>query len=238
VPKEDSTETRPRRGDRGLFGMCLLFAGVVWFFSRAGMLHVAADTLLSILLICIGAGLLLTRRSGRRFWPILLGGVVLFVLMGSSASARVHWGSSGQPKFAPTSPSELHKPYELGAGQMRLDLTRMVFANTVQVQAKVGAGQLEVVVPSDIPVTVRYQEGVGGINVEGHALGNGFLSQGTWPASEHQSSSRSIELDLEVGAGHIDVTAGGMAAISPAPTRPPSPKPAPSPELRSSGSAT
>lgn len=238
VSTEDSTETRPRRGDRGLFGLVLLFAGIVWFLSRAGMLHVAADTLLSILLICIGAGLLLTRRSGRRFWPILLGGVVLFTLMGSSASARIQWhGSSGQTVFTPTSPSDLQRPYQLDAGQMRLDLTNMVFANTVQVQAKVGAGQLAVVVPSNVPITVRYEEGVGGINVEGRELGNALFSKGSWSSPQRQSSSRRILLDLEVGAGHIDVITGGSAPVPASPKLPPTPTLPPAPKVPSPGTS-
>lgn len=211
--------------------MVLLFAGLAWFLSRSGMLHLAADTLLSILLIGIGAGLLITRRSGRRFWPILLGGIVLFVLMGSSASARVHWGDGGQSTFTPKAPADLQRPYQLGAGQMRLDLTKMAIQGNVQVQAKVGAGQLEVIVPPNIPLTVRYQEGVGGIEVEGHELGNGFFSDGTWPSADRRTTGRQLVLDLQVGAGHIDVTTGG-------PPTPPSAPKAPSPPGPSQGQPT
>ena len=202
---EDSTETRPRRGDRGLLGMVLLFAGLVWFLSRSGMLHVAADTLLSILLICIGGGLLLTRRSGRRFWPILLGGIVLFVLMGSSASARIHWhGPSGVTHFAPTSADQL-VDYQVGAGDMRLDLTKLGFSGTTPVVAKVGFGDLEVTVPKGVAIEVDYKDGLGNVNIEGQELSHGLGTGDTWRSPGYSTATKRLKLDLEVGAGSIDV---------------------------------
>ena len=216
MSKEDFTETRPRRGDRGLFGMVLLFAGVAWFLSRAGMLHVAADTLLSILLVCIGAGLLLTRRSGRRAWPILLGGILLFVLMGSSASAHVHWGGSGGvTRFVPTSTRQL-ADYQIGEGEMRLDLTRLEFSGTTPVVAKVGFGDLEVTVPKGVAVKIDYKDVLGEVNIEGHEFSHGVGTDATWRSSGYDQASKRLNLDLEVGAGSINVTSGNPTL----PTRP------------------
>ena len=229
MSKEDFTETRPRRGDRGLFGMVLLFAGVAWFLSRAGMLHVAADTLLSILLICIGAGLLLTRRSGRRAWPILLGGILLFVLMGSSASAHVHWGGSSQVTFMPRSISQLHHPYQLGAGDLRLDLTKLDFSGSLPIKAQVGAGELDVIVPRDVQVQVKYQDGIGGVTLDGHDFGHGFVSNGTW-SSGSSGGSRELVLDLQVGAGQINLTRG-IASAPAAPSAPNAPSAPVAPSL-------
>ena len=208
--------------------MVLLFAGVVWFLSRTGTLHVAADTLLSILLICIGAGLLITRRSGRKFWPILLGGVVLFVLMGSSASTRIHWhGPGGEEVFAPTSAAGLPR-YQVPIGNLRLDLTGLDFTDQsttapVPVVAKVGLGDLDVVVPTGVGVQVKYKDGFGDVNIEEQQVSHGTESS-TWRSPGYETARKRLNLDLEVGSGAINVTsAPSRTSFGSVPTVPPRP---------------
>ncbi|MHB1923937.1 MAG: LiaF domain-containing protein [Acidimicrobiales bacterium] len=212
APAEEMYRTRRRRGDRGVFGLVLVFLGAVWLLGRMNLLHLAADTLLAILLMCVGAGLLLTRRSGRHHWPILLGGVVLFVLMGGSAAANSHihvTGSAvGNPSYSPAAPADLHD-YNLGVGNMTIDLGQLDLSSHPTVHATVGAGNLTVVVPAGTKVDVNYTDRIGDVTILGHDVAGGINSDSSWVSGGYASAGKGVMLDLTVYTGDIRVTQSG-----------------------------
>jgi len=212
APAEEIYRTRRRRGDRGVFGLVLVFLGAVWLLGRMNLLHLAADTLLAILLMCLGAGLLLTRRSGRHHWPILLGGIVFFVLMGSSAAANGHihvpGTAVGNPSYEPTALNELHD-YNLGAGNMTINLTQLDLSSHPTVRATVGAGNLDVVVPHGAKMKVNYTDRFGDVSVLGQNVAGGINSDARWISPGYGSGTRALVLDLTVTAGNIDVSQTG-----------------------------
>jgi len=212
APVEEMQRTRRRRGDRGVFGLVLVFLGAVWLLGRMNLLHLAADTLLAILLMCLGAGLLLTRRSGRHHWPIFLGGIVLFVLMGSSAAANGHLHGAGaavgNPSYEPTALNELHD-YNLGAGDMTINLTQLDLSSHPTVHASVGAGNLDVVIPRGAKVEVNYTDRFGDVTILGNDVAGGINSDASWFSRGYRSGARDLALDLTVTAGNIDVTQAG-----------------------------
>jgi predicted membrane protein len=123
---------------------------------------------------------------------------------------------------------------------MRLNLTRLNFTGTKQVVAKVALGDLEVRVPRGVGVEIHYKDALGDVNIEGQNLSHGVASDDTWRSPRYNSASKRLDLDLEVAAGSINVTAsspGAPATVPTAPTLPPYPKLAPSPKLPSSGPA-
>jgi len=203
---DDVERPRARRGDRGVFGLVVVFLGVVWLLGRTNLLHLAADTLLAVLLMCLGAGLLLTRRSGRHKWPILLGAVVLFVLMGNSAAAdgHVHFHGAGNPTYTPRNVSDLH-PYDLGAGNMTIDLTGLSLSADPTVHASVDAGNLRVLLPRGAALELNYTDRLGNVTLDGVDLAGGINSHSTWKSSGYGSASAKVALDLNVYAGNIVV---------------------------------
>ncbi|MHB1445910.1 MAG: LiaF domain-containing protein [Acidimicrobiales bacterium] len=211
-PAGEMQRTRPRRGDRGVFGLVLVLLGAVWLLGRMNLLHLAADTLLALLLMGLGAGLLLTRRSGRHHWPILLGGVVLFVLMGGSAAAngriRGAGAAVGNPSYVPTNLGELHD-YTLGTGDMTINLTKLDLSGRPTVHATVGAGNLDVIVPRGSKVEVNYTDQVGDVTVLGQNVAAGISSQSTWMSQGYSSAGQAVMLDLTVDVGDINVTQTG-----------------------------
>ena len=165
-------------GDRTLLGLALLGAGGVWLVGEMGPFHVAGRTLESVALVCIGAGLIVTRRSGGRVWPILVGGILAISLLGNSATAnfRNRFGSDiGARTIVPTVlPPKAS--YRTALGALTLDLTQASFPAGVRqtVRVDVGLGAMRIIVPPSVELWVGAAETVGEVTVLGHRLGGGF----------------------------------------------------------------
>jgi phage shock protein PspC (stress-responsive transcriptional regulator) len=100
---------------------------------------------------------------------------------------------------APASSGELKAAYELGVGDLSVDLSGIGPVTTeTHVQAKVGMGELEIIVPRDVSVEVDARAKVGEVYVlNRHDDGrNAEVSTG---------SGGLLVIDAKVGAGRIDV---------------------------------
>ena len=109
-----------------------------------------------------------------------------------------------------------------------------------------GAGRLQVTLPRGVPVTLHISLGLGDIQLPGDAPDDVDLSAGdrqrtvTLPAEGLKKGEKprgSLELDLKVGAGQVDVQPYAPATPPTAPTAPSAPSPPsvpPAPTGRSS----
>jgi phage shock protein PspC (stress-responsive transcriptional regulator)/predicted membrane protein len=179
--------------------------------------HPAGNGIL-VLLLAVGALLLWAHardeRTGRRRALRFVGGLLVLLVVAALAfigialaTLDIHLSKGiGDRTYVVTSPDELQRKYELGIGQLELDLSRLrLRAPETSVTAHVGTGELRVVVPPD--VTVRYSVDAkwGQVHafddeIEGHHA----RSSGTSTAS----SSRLLVLKATVGAGQVDVERG------------------------------
>jgi len=197
-----------RTRDRPLFGMLLLGVGAVWLLSQAHVLHLAAETLLSLLLIAIGVSLVLTGRTGGRKLPIILGAVVTVLLLSNPTHVNA-WmpHAAGNSYVQPQTVDDL-RPYREGFGNMTIDLTSLVLpAGTTTVDAEVGFGNLTVRVPDGAAVRVDAGDGAGNVTIEGQRLGGGLVTDQPWTSAGYDRAADRLELKLRVGAGNIDVVA-------------------------------
>jgi hypothetical protein len=215
--------TRRRQGDRGLLGAILLLVGAGWLLGDLHLLHLGAQTLLSVLLIVVGLGVLANPRS-RRKWPLVLGAAITFVLATSTVhvqlpSARGTGMRIERPVFA----SALQPSYHLGMGNLTLDLTAVSLpAGERSLDASIGVGDLVVIVPDGVAISVHAQDGTGAVTVMGTTLGSGVgINQG-WRSSDFDRSSTRLDLNLHVGVGDIVVRSGPPAAPA-APVAPKTP---------------
>ena len=174
----------------------------------------------ALALIVVGAGLLVGARYGRSRGLIVLGLVLLAAVM-ISVPARNYplFDGIGERTWQPSTVAELRDTYDLGMGQLTIDLSQLALepGDDITVESTVGIGQLEIDVPRDATVSVI-------------ATGNGSASvfnrssDGTNYELAHTrdgpEGSPSIELVLSTGLGNIDVQDGGASAASP-PLAPP-----------------
>ena len=159
--------------------------------------------------LIVAAGLVLlwtsTRRHGRGVLIALASVLALLVVTAVAAviaafpAFDVSLGDGvGKHSYALTGVTGTTH-YRLGIGKLRLDLTQLSATRSGTVKAHVGLGELDVVVPRDVPVLVNAHVKAGSIDALGH--------------HDDGTSSRvvvgnpgGLVVDANVGAGHVEVT--------------------------------
>ena len=104
----------------------------------------------------------------------------------------------GDRSYAPATAADVRPAYKLGVGDLNLDLSNVDAATTKAVRAKVGIGDLRIVIPRNAVVTVDAHAKVGDVSVlqhEGHGRN----------ATVRTGHGRGLVLDAQVGAGAIHV---------------------------------
>ena len=131
--------------------------------------------------------------------------VALIVAVVAAVSVAFAWfdvglgDGVGSRVEAPASAAELKPAYELGIGDLKVDLSRIGPVTTeTHVEAKVGVGELEIIVPRDASVEANAHAKAGEVYVlsrqdEGR---NAQVSTGTGGL---------LVIDAKVGAGRIDI---------------------------------
>ena len=228
--RAENVVARPR-GDRTVLGLALVAAGLVWFLGELRVLHVGGRALAAVALVAIGVGLIVTHRTGRKVWPILVGAVLTIGLLGHSATTaiRSRYGTSlGVQSFKPIKLSDLRTRYQVAAGAVNLDLSGTQFepGKTRDVEIDVGAGAVKVMVPPGLALDVKAEDSVGAVTVFGNHLGSGIGVDREYKSSNWSNTSGPrLALDLRVGAGAATVSYSsdsGSNQVNP-PTSPPTP---------------
>ena len=100
---------------------------------------------------------------------------------------------------SPASPAELKSSYELGVGDLRVDLSSIDPITTeTHVQANVGVGELEIIVPRTVSVKASARAKAGEVYVlSRHDDGRN--------AEVTTGSGGLLVIDAKVGAGRIDI---------------------------------
>ena len=108
----------------------------------------------------------------------------------------------GDRAYVPASTADVRQSYELGVGNLRLDLSHVRTVRPLHVNAKVGIGELRVIVPRDAAIVLDSHVKAGSIDaLDRHDDGrNAHVAVG---------NRGTLHLDTDVGAGRIDVVRAG-----------------------------
>lgn len=210
--------TSPRRRRLRWRGWLLcggLALGSYTLASRIGRAHgldqLPAQTLaLGVASVAVGLAIVVFGLRGYRTSGLAPTAALLAVLALAGPTAADYIGpdaAMGEASWRPASAAELDRTYEVGAGEGRLDLTQLSATDLAAktVRAKVGFGELRIVVPADVHVEVRHRVGLGQfstIDVDGtHVVHDGAGVHGT----ETLGSGPALVIDLEVGLGEAVV---------------------------------
>lgn len=219
LPHRTAAAPPQARGPRGIGGSVFLLAllagalgtGISWDGHPLG-------TSLQIGLVCalgvFGLGLLVSTFLGRTgFGTALMTMITAVLLAGAAALPKdisTHWERTS---WKPASVAAVQPRYEHGSGLATLDLSALAVpkGQTVSTRAELGAGQLRVVIPKDVPVKLSAEAGLGDIRLPGDEANDIDVSPGqererTLPAPAGAKPSGTLVLRLEVGAGQVEVT--------------------------------
>jgi phage shock protein PspC (stress-responsive transcriptional regulator) len=148
-----------------------------------------------------------SRRVRHVFRNLLIAFGTLFALLLVAAAifaavVHVHLGHGvGGRSYFVTSPSELRQKYELGIGDLTLDMRDLSLpAGETHVKARVDVGDLDVIVPPDAAVQVHGDAEIGRVEVLGR-IGDGRDVD----RAVVQNGPRVLVLDAHVGAGRVRV---------------------------------
>ncbi|MFF4314185.1 PspC domain-containing protein [Streptomyces sp. NPDC001507] len=207
------------RGPRWIGGWIFLFAlvagglgtGLTWDTHPLGTSLQAG---LACALIVFGLGTALSSFLGRTgagsLFLALLTAALLAAATALPSNISTHWTRAS---WTPATTAEVSPAYDLGTGVATLDLThiRVARGRTVSTSAEVGAGQLKIVVPADVTVRMSIDVGVGDIRLPGEDKKDVDVEPGrhkdvTLPPASGAKNAGTLDLDLQVGAGQVEVT--------------------------------
>jgi hypothetical protein len=172
----------------------------------AGALAVAAgpDWLAAAVVIAAGAAIV----AGAFLKPVrwlVPPALTLALAAGVVAAAGIDLdGGVGERDYRPASTADLRESYELGVGELVVDLTDADLpAGDVPLELDVGIGEARVVVPEDVCVATSADVGAGNVSLFGRDNGGVDLDFDESP--DAAAGATRLVLDAEVGLGEVRV---------------------------------
>ncbi|MEU2820978.1 PspC domain-containing protein [Streptomyces bacillaris] len=206
-------------GPRSIGGLVFLTALVAgglgtWLSWPHQPLGTALQVGLVAALAVFGLGLLVSSLLGRTgFGTVLLATVTAVLLAGATMLPKDISTDWARKEWRPAEVAAVEPVYQLGTGDARLDLSGVAVppGETVRTLVEVGAGRAAVVVPKDVTVKVRAEAGLGEIRLEEGQrvqvrINSDETTQRTLPPPAGAEPAGTIELDVQVGIGQVEVT--------------------------------
>jgi phage shock protein PspC (stress-responsive transcriptional regulator) len=157
-------------------------------------------------LAVVAIGLLVGAVAGRARGLIVLG-ILLSIATSIAGAADQRWGAGvGERTWTPQTVDAADRPYRLGIGDATLDLTDLPPGSSVDVETRLGVGELTVLVPLDATVVVDAEVGAGNLDVldQPRQDGTDLNLEATVPGLT-DGSGQTITLDARVGLGELEV---------------------------------
>jgi hypothetical protein len=196
--------SRPRSYlGRLTFAVLLITLGTMGLLHTLGNFDLDLGDYFAAGFLVIGGGLLVGTFFGRAHGLILVGLLSAPLLFATAAVHIPIGGEWGQETVAPTRGETLQSEYEHGIGEFTLDLTQVELREDTGVAVEQGVGQLRVVLPDDAAVSIEANVGAGAVTLFGDEEG-GFDFTRTFENTV--AGQPTLHLDLDMGAGHIDIT--------------------------------
>ena len=211
-----ATPPEPSYLGRFSVGLAVMALGVLGLLDTVipglnpGFRHYAA-----LPVAVIGLGLVIGAWFGRPGALAVLGVVSVSVLLLSplpdfvgGRSVEFDFTASREVRYRPASVGEIPESYRLGAGALLIDLRGVDFAGrTVEMDARVGAGEVRVLIPESLSADVRGRVGMGVLQVGDWEKG-GIGVEGRYRL---EGPDGVLVLDADVGLGEIEVVRYGEA---------------------------
>jgi len=199
---EDRSAARLNLGQT-VAGAILVMVGVAWLVEAADWADVPWRGLLAGALILVGVALMAGARSGSHGGLIAFG-LVLAIAMALSGAIEVLAdiplnAGIGEQRHRPV--AQVDDEYRWGIGSMTVDLrgsTADLEGHTIS--ASVAIGELIVILPADVSVSVTARSGIGEVRVlDEYSAGLGS------DVTLTEEADATLVLELEVAIGKVEV---------------------------------
>ncbi|GAB2938352.1 PspC domain-containing protein [Streptomyces mayteni] len=196
---------------------CVAGSAIAWSSQPLGT---ALSIGLASALAVLGLGLVFSAFRGRLGAGTVAAVIVTSVLLGAASVLPDNITTSfTTPVWRVTSADELRAGYEVGSADARLDLSNLEVpaGERLSTRVEAGAGQVTVLVPFDVTVVVHEDVTIGAYSYQPwnddseltriDEFNGGINANGTYtyePESGIEPGG-TIELDLELGIGHLTV---------------------------------
>jgi phage shock protein PspC (stress-responsive transcriptional regulator) len=185
-------------------GLLLLVVAFTGFVAVAVGAAAGGGAVIAGLVIALGAALTVSAFLGGRRW-LVLPALILAIPLGFVAAAGIDVdGGVGDRDYQPTSIREMRDGYELGMGELRLDLTQVDLPpGRTPLKLDIGIGSLRVIVPDDVCVASDVRVGAGYARVLDRDSGGLDVD---WRRSPVDNGGvKRLVIDGDVGIGELQV---------------------------------
>ena len=188
----------------GVIGLLFLFAAGSFWGAAAG-----GDTVIAALVIAAGLALVASAFARPARW-LILPALALAIPAAFVAAAGIDLdGGVGEKRYRPTTIADVRDKYEIGAGELTLDLRDVDLPPGERtIHFEVGMGAAKVLVPEDVCVSTTAELGMGGVEVferDGGGIDVDWEDVRTPPEGTPRLI---VDADIGLGAlqvGHVDV---------------------------------
>jgi phage shock protein PspC (stress-responsive transcriptional regulator) len=190
-------------------GALLAAAGLFGLLSVLDIYDVDLDVALAAGVAIIGVLIAVGAMTQRRVGGLVFLGLILLAAFGVATATPVSVSSGvGDKVEQPLTVDALDRSYELGVGELDLDLTAVPFSpDTTSVDASVGVGHLLITVPEGVALEIDAHAGAGEINVLGER-DDGVDAHRTYSIAGPTADAPVLDIEADVGIGNIDVRRG------------------------------
>ncbi|MEN8041542.1 MAG: PspC domain-containing protein [Actinomycetota bacterium] len=168
-------------------------------------------------MIVVSLGLIVGAWIGRARWLIVIGLLLAPWLLFAAAIPWISDWSVGDPSYNPQTAADVGGSYELGIGQLTIDLTDLSadeLAEIGVIDASVGIGELVVRVPDSVSINVDAEVGIGAVASRYTTNEGRFVFDDSFVSASGIGIDRSfsvgiaapyLDLNLEAGIGEVEV---------------------------------
>jgi phage shock protein PspC (stress-responsive transcriptional regulator) len=185
-----------------LVGTAVLGAGAAVATAAGG------GTIVAVVVIAMGVAMVALSFRHRRARWLVVPALAIAIPSGVVQAAGVDVDHGvGDRSYVPAAIADLKPSYELGVGQVVVDLRRMDWpatAGPVHLKVDVGIGHALVLVPKDVCVQADGHAGLGYVGVLGEESGGADLDD-THGTIARTTATRRLILDADMGIGAIEV---------------------------------
>jgi hypothetical protein len=179
--------------------------GGLWLLDVIGAIELEAAMVLPAVLGVIGLALIIGAFDGPHAGLIVAGAfVTIAVLAVAAIPPDAFNGGIGERNVRVTDQAQLVSQYNVGLGELTLDLSELAMTESADIEATVGAGDLTVLLPADIPVDIDAAAGAGEVDLLGE-VENGISVNQSYSSDGFDTAPVSLTLELDVAAGNIKV---------------------------------